>query len=237
MVRVIVRCCKISELNRRRYILAGILTAMIFVLGLLIGVVVEGKRVQLIQDVSQESKVDIGSLQLQYAFMDQLSQVGNCVAFEKGFNKNLESLETARIKLANYQSDATVNRREFELLQRNYIISQVEYMLLSMKAKSLCKTDVVNVVYFFSKKCDQCDDQSFLLSFLKQKFGDRLFLFGFDTSFDKEPLLNLLVTTYNVQDYPTLIIEDKKHVGFMSKENLTSTICAGYKNPPQGCTK
>lgn len=210
---------------------------MIFVLGMLIGIVVEGKRVQLSQDVLQEARVDIGSLQLQYAFIDQLSQLGNCTAFKKAFDKNLENLETARIKLANYQVDATVNKREFELLQRNYIISQVDYILLSVKAKNLCKTDVVNVLYFFSKECDFCDDQSFLLTFMKQKFGDRLFLFGFDTSFGKEPLLNLLVSTYNVNQYPTVIIENQKYVGFMSKENLTSTLCAAYQSPPEGCVK
>ena len=208
---------------------------MIFVLGLLIGMVVEGKRVQLIQDASQESKVDIGSLQLQYAFIDQLSQLGNCAAFEKAFDKSLESLETARIKLANYQSGATVNNREFELLQRNYIISQVEYMLLSSKAKTLCQTDVVNVLYFFSKDCQSCDDQSFLLTFLKQKLRQRLFIFGFDTSFEKEPLLNLLVSTYNVTSYPTTIIENNKYVGFMSEENLTNTVCGFYDSKPTDC--
>lgn len=210
---------------------------MVFVLGLLIGIVVEGKRVQLSQDVSQEAKIDVGSLQLQYAFIDQLSQLGHCAEFEKAFDKNLETLETARIKLANYQVDATVNKREFELLQRSYIISQVEYLLLSMKAKNLCKTDVVNVIYFFSKECDLCDDQSFLLTFMKQKFGDRLFLFGFDTSFGKEPLLDLLVSTYNVDEYPAVIIENQKYVGFLSKENLTSTLCAAYQFPPEGCVK
>lgn len=223
------------EVSKRRYVLAGILTALVFVLGLLLGFVIEGKRVGLVQDVANEAKVDIGSLQLQYAFIEELAQVGNCAAFEKVFDKNLENLETARIKLANYQLDATVNRQEFELLQRNYIISQVEYLLLSMKAKNLCKSDVVNIIYFFSKECDTCDDQSFLLTFTKQKLGERLFIFGFDTSFGKEPLLKLMISTYNVTAYPTIIIEDQKHVGFMAKGNLTSTICGLYEAAPDYC--
>ena len=223
------------EVSRRRYILAGILTALIFCLGLLIGFVSEGKRVELVQDAAEEAKLAIGSLQLQYAFIDQLSQVGNCGAFTNAFEKNIENLETARIKLANYQAQATVNKREFELLHRNYITSQVEYLLLSMKAQKLCKSDVVNVQYFFSKDCPTCDDQSFVLTFLKQKFDQRLFLFGFDTSFVKEPLLNLMVSTYNVTTFPTVLIEDKKFEGFMSKDNLTETICGLYEHPPEYC--
>lgn len=223
------------EVSKRRYVLAGILTALVFVLGLLLGFVIEGKRVELVQDVANEAKVDIGSLQMQYAFIEELAQVGNCAAFEKVFDKNLENLETARIKLANYQVDATVNRLEFELLQRAYIISQVEYLLLSMKAKNLCKSDVVNIIYFFSKECDTCDDQSFLLTFLKQKFGDRLFIFGFDTSFGKEPLLNLMVSTYNVTKFPTLVIENRTFTEFLPKDSLKSEICGFYESLPKQC--
>ena len=223
------------EINKRRYVLAAILTAMVFVLGLLLGFVIEGKRVELIQGASDEAKVAISSLQLQYAFIDQLSQVGNCAEFMNAFEKNVENLETARIKLANYQSQATVNRKEFELLQRNYITSQVQYLLLSMKANKLCNSDVVSVQYFFSKDCKNCDDQSFVLTFLKQKFDQKLFIFGFDTSFEKEPLLNLMVSTYNITSFPTVIIEDRKYVGFMSKDNLTGTICGLYTAAPDYC--
>lgn len=223
------------EIRKRRYVLAGILTAMVFVLGLLLGLVIEGKRVELVQDASEEAKVAISSLQLQYAFIDQLSQVGNCADFMNAFGKNVENLETARIKLSNYQDQATVNRREFELLYRNYITSQVQYLLLSMKAKKLCSSDIVNVQYFFSEGCKSCDDQSFVLTFLKQKFGQRLFIFGFDASFRKEPLLNLMVSTYNVTDFPTLVVENTKYVGFMSNSNLTGTICALYGDAPGYC--
>lgn len=223
------------EIRKRRYVLAGILTAMVFVLGLLLGLVIEGKRVELVQDASEEAKVAISSLQLQYAFIDQLSQVGNCADFMNAFGKNVENLETARIKLSNYQDQATVNRREFELLYRNYITSQVQYLLLSMKAKKLCSSDIVNVQYFFSEDCKSCDDQSFVLTFLKQKFGQRLFIFGFDASFRKEPLLNLMVSTYNVTGFPTLVIENTKYVGFMPNSNLTGTVCALYGDAPDYC--
>ncbi len=223
------------EVNKRRYILAGILTAMVFVLGLLLGFVIEGKRVELVQDASDEAKVAISSLQLQYAFIDQLSQVGNCAEFTNAFGKDVENLEEARTKLSNYQEQATVNRKEFDLLYRNYITSEVQYLLLSMKAKKLCNSDTVNVQYFFSKECKSCDDQSFVLTFLKQKFGQRLFIFGFDTSFKQEPLLNLMVSTYNVTDFPTLVIENTKYTGFMSNDNLTKTICGLYNTVPDYC--
>lgn len=224
-----------GEIKKRRYVLAGILTVMVFVLGLLLGLVIEGKRVELVQDASEEAKVAISSLQLQYAFIDQLSQIGNCADFMNAFGKNVENLETARIKLSNYQEQSTVNRKEFDLLYRNYITSQVQYLLLSMKAKKLCNSDTVSVQYFFSKDCKSCDDQSFILTFLKQKFGQRLFIFGFDTSFKSEPLLNLMVSAYNVTDFPTLVIENRKYAGFMSNDNLTSTICGLYEAAPDYC--
>ncbi len=223
------------DLQKRRYILAAFLTALVFVLGLSIGLVIEGKRVELVKDKSEELKVDINSLQLQYAFMDQLAQISNCEAFSNTFDRNIESLESTRLKLVGYQRDSTVHRAEFNLLRRTYILSQVQYYLLSVKGKQLCNSDAVNILYFFSKDCSKCDDQSFILSFLKQKFGARLFIFGFDVSFDEEPLLNMVENTYNVTEFPSLVIENSTYRQFLPTANLTSKICGFYRSEPDAC--
>ena len=72
---------------------------------------------------------------------------------------------------------------------------------------------------------------------MKQKFRERLFVFGFDASFEEEPLLRLITATYNVTAYPTVIIEGRSYADFMPRENLTETLCSFYKSKPEECGK
>ncbi|MBA3064388.1 hypothetical protein FP803_03035, partial [Candidatus Woesearchaeota archaeon] len=64
----------VRELNKKRYFIAALLTLFVFVLGLMLGLVIEGKRVQYIESMNRIEKLDYSSLQLQYAYIDQLSQ-------------------------------------------------------------------------------------------------------------------------------------------------------------------
>ena len=93
---------KIREVSTEKYIIAAVITIVIFLLGLLLGLVIEGKRVAYIENVGREQNLEYNSLQLQYAFMDQLSKEENCDAVSKTFEDNIKNLETARNRLEEF---------------------------------------------------------------------------------------------------------------------------------------
>ncbi len=225
------------KISKEKYLVAALITFGVFLLGLLLGLVVESKRVSYIDGLDREQKLGYESLQLQYAFIDQLSQEKNCDAVSKTFALTVDSLESSRIKLESFDEDSSLNRHDFDLLKREYVLAQIRFWLLEKKKKELCGTESVSVLYFFtdSKTCPKCDEQSFILTYLKKRFKDKLLIFSFDSKLEGEPMINLLKSTYEIYTYPTLIIDGDKHEGFTTKYELLKIICTYYESDFPEC--
>ena len=227
------------NLSRDKYIIAGVITLGVFFLGLFLGLAIEGKRVNYIESVSRKQNLDFSSLQLQYAFIDEMSQEKNCLAVQKTFEQNINNLESTRTRLENFDTDATLNKNEFDILKNEYILAQIRYWMLAERTRKLCGSDVVSILYFFSdeKECLDCDRQAFILTYLKKRFKDKLLIFSFDSKFESEPMITLLKKTYNVTTYPTIIIDGKSRSNFHDKNAILKEICASYKEKTENCTQ
>ena len=225
------------NLSKDKYIIAGVITLGVFLLGLFLGLAIEGKRVTYIESVSRMQNLDFSSLQLQYAFIDEMSQEKNCLAVQNTFEQNINNLESTRTRLENFDTDATLNKNEFDVLKNEYILAQIRYWMLAERTRKLCGSDVVSVLYFFSdeKECPDCDRQAFILTYLKKRFKDKLLIFSFDSQFESEPMIPLLKKTYNVTAYPTIIIEGKSKSKFQDKDAILNEICINYKEKTEDC--
>jgi len=213
--------------KKSRYVIAAVITASIFLLGLMLGLVIEGKRASYSQEMSRRQLLEYNSLQLQYEYIDDLSQEKDCPALEKAFDSSVENLETARIRLENYDKRASINKDEFDFVKRDYILAQLQYWLFAKRLKKMCNTNTTTVLYFFStdEKCPKCGDQAFILTYLKKVFHERLLNFAIDSDYENEPMIKILKETYGITVYPTLVIENRKFEGFVPKEDILKELC------------
>lgn len=209
---------------------------VIFTLGLLLGVVIESKRLDYMSTDARIQDVNYESLQLQYVYLSTLTGNDSCNAFSATLNSYIHDLEVNRVRLQKYIEGSTAYSDEFDLLKREYTLSQINYWILSKRSRELCSTDLVTVLYFHSEECgDDCTNQGFILDYLKRVFGDKLLIFAFDTGFKEEPMIDILKQTYNVTETPTVVIEDVKLVGFQSKQDLMDDVCSLYRERPVEC--
>ena len=227
----------VREFNKKRYFIAALLTLSIFLLGLMLGLVIEGKRVQYIQSMNRIEKLDYSSLQLQYAYIDQLSQEKNCDAVSKTFENSIKNLITTSERLEEYEKSANINKEDFAILKREYILAQLNYWLLAKRTKEICNRDLVSILYFYStkKECPQCEEQAFVLTYLKQQFKENLLIFALDSKYVGEPMIEMLKDQYGISKYPTLIIEDTALEGFTSKDEILKIICPLYEGDIDYC--
>ena len=227
----------VREFNKKRYIIAALLTLSIFLLGLMLGLVIEGKRVQYIQSINRIEKLDYSSLQLQYAYIDQLSQEKNCDAVSKTFEKNILNLEEVRSRLEDYEKNANLNKKDLHTLKREYIIAQLNYWLLAQRTKKICDRDLVTILYFYStdKECPDCGEQAFILTYLKNEFKDKLLIFALDSTYTDEPMIEMLKGQHGISRYPTLVIEGHVFEDFISKDEILKTICSLYDEDIDYC--
>lgn len=225
------------ELNKTRYVAAGIITVAIFLLGLMLGLVTEGKRITYVQDLFDQQRAEFASSQLQYSYVSSLNSQEACPAIYDVFFNNVKNLDETAHRLETYVKDSKLNDVSFNVLKREYTIEQMRYWLLSKQARDLCSEDVVRVVYFYANdvECADCNNQAFVLDYLKKLFGSRLLIFSLDANFEQEPMIGILKKQYNITAYPTLLIENAPVTGLSSRDDLLPTLCALYRDPPDVC--
>ncbi len=212
----------------------GLLTVLIFSLGLLLGLFVNESKLNYIQQLSKTQRADYGSLQFQYSYIETLenkdmSDDEKCGVLAATLENNLKMLSPALEKIEAYETSGDVENEDYLLLKREYTIANLRYWILAEKSKKMCMTDTVSVLYFYTKNCPECNDQGYILTQMKKVFEDSLLVFPIDTSIN-EPAVDVLTRQYNITTYPTLIIEKKRLHEVKDKNELTEIICPLYFN-------
>ena len=226
----------VRQVSTGKYVAAGVITAAIFLLGLLLGLVVEGKRVTLLQDIADEQRIQFSSSQMQYQYAQSLQSRESCAAIYRIFYDNVKRLDSTRERMEEYVRDSKINDGTFQLLKRDYTLEQLRYWMLSGQAQDVCDEDVVRVLYFYStdEECPRCGDQAFVLNYVKELMDERILIFALDATLE-EPMVEILERQHNVSSYPTLVVEDDVWAGFTDKASLMAAACSRYERPPEAC--
>jgi len=225
----------LRKTNTARFFTAFAVTCFIFLLGLMLGLYVESQRIHYLSEVEKADQLNYDSLQLEYLYLSQIDDKSGCGAFTATLNNAVEDLEFTRTRLEEYLQDSSSRREEFLLLKREYTLSQLNYWLLSSRTKKLCETDYVIALYFHSKACGRCNDQGFILTYLKKVFGERVLIFALDSDFELEPMVGILKDSYNVTETPTIIVGGEKLEGFQGKDELLEVVCSKFMEKPAEC--
>ena len=228
------------SVSLERYMIAGIITFLIFILGLSLGFILDQKRVTWIEETSKEQELDYKSLQLQYLYLTTLEDTKKgCDVLGTTLRSTLITLGETLDDLNNFKEDTKLNKREYRALLRKFTIDNLNYWLFAEKSKRSCDMDAVSVLYFFSRdNCDICPNQGIILSYFKGIFGEDLLVFPIDTDLKgEEPIISLLESVYDVDSYPTLIIEETPYRRIVPRDELGKIICKLYKTERQDCER
>ncbi len=222
-------------LDKNKYIFAAALTLIIFSLGILLGMVINEQKIKYMERIAKEQEVEFSSLQFQYLYLDSLKDYERCPVVSKTLENNLKTLAPILEEIQRYEQSGDLKDPAYITLKRKYILANLRYWLLAEVSKESCKNEIVTIFYFYSQECKNCHNQGFILTHLKQIFGDRLLIFPIDSSFDKEPMISILNAKYNITEFPTIVIEKEIHPGFMQKDEILKEICSRYKTPQPEC--
>lgn len=226
------------KIKKNRYVLALFISIILFVMGFLLGVVVSGYKIGYIQELYEEQTADYESLQFQYVYLENLENLNkteDCKTIEAVLENNLKFLGPAQEKIEAYETTGDINNMDYRIIKRKYTIANLRYWLLAEKSKELCGSELVSILYFYSQECAICKDQGYILSQLKNVFGDKLLIFPLDTSIKEEPMVDILRRRYQIFEFPTLVIEDKVISKFLAKKEILKEICPLYKENYPEC--
>lgn len=219
------------DVSKKNLIIAIILTLLLFSMGILIGLLVSERRISHLEQISKDQRLDYESLQLQFLMITDSNKEKSCPVLIESLEQNIKRLISTGEKIEKYSEDLNLNSKEFETLKRDYTLTQLNFWFLVKKSREICEKDVVPIIYFYSndKDCAYCSTQSRILTYVKGKFKERTMIFSFDGSFEQEALIPILKKVYNVQEYPSLIIDEKTYSGLITTNELEEIICSKLK--------
>jgi hypothetical protein len=103
----------LSDINQYRYLFAGVLTLVVFLLGIFVSGQLDDTRVSALENSIEKNNVDLQSTQMQLSYL-RSENVQSCEVLRAGlqdivssYNKRLSSLQT-------YQDDSIFNEGEFK---------------------------------------------------------------------------------------------------------------------------
>lgn len=216
------------KVSKGRYFVAGIITFLIFFLGITLGMIMDNERLNYLESKNDVQKINYDSLQLQYLYLSYIPEDdGTCPILQVALEDSIAELSESLEDIERYQQDTTINKNEYSLIERKYLLDNLRYWMFSRKLIDVCHEDTVNVLYFFSlEDCEICSNQGTILSYFKTKLEDQLLVFPVNVDLEEnEKFIKILRLRYNVTELPSLVVNDKKYSGVISKNELSKIIC------------
>lgn len=208
-----------NKISFRTYIVALVITALVFATALFITNRISVLRVSQLSSIQEKIATDILSLETQFALLEQVS----CEDLAKNplFSRELGSLGD---RLQSTEAKLGTTNPKVIALKKQYTLLQIKDQLLLKRVGEQCKTKTTPILYFYSNDCDSCTRAGYALSLLREKYPDlRVYSFDYDLPL---PALQTLTSIYDIQrnDLPVFIIDGKRTNGFTTFANLTNEL-------------
>ena len=219
------------KISKEKYVIAGIITFLIFSLGLTLGLVLEDQRYNIVEGINEEQEVKYLSLQLQYLYLNSFSNYDNCPILSATLQTTISDLSDSLGEVIAFEEEDAVSTERKLLVQRRYVLDNLRYWLLARESNQKCDLDIVPILYFYTEDCPSCPTQGTILTYYKNIFGDRVLVFPINLDLrGKEPMVDIAMSQFGVEKFPTLVIDNKRYEGVVKKDQMRDIICSSLKN-------
>jgi len=212
--------------KKKLFLIASITTLILYFLGVLTGYLIQEKVLSKTQEelkkVKEEFfvyKQNLENVQLEQLYLTTYQGDLNCKIRVSLINEMHDKLAYFWSKLPSklevYEKYSEI-QPDYIQLKRDYTLLSIRVWLLSLNIKEKCGEDIIPALYFYSKDCDKCIEESYVLdSIKKEKPNFSAFIVDYNLN---ESIVKVIINVWNVTKVPSFIINDKLYSGY---QNLT----------------
>ena len=205
-----------------KYLLAFVITALIFTTAIIANNFFNEKRIEQLRSIEEGIAIDILSLETQFDLLQEQS----CASIKENSILSRE-LDTLARKLSFAESQLGTDNEEVLRLKRNYSLLEIKDLLLMQKVSEKCsELEPIFLLYFYSNKtgsCADCTRQGYVLTELARKYP-KLRIYSFDYDLDLSAVETLISLREVPDTLPVLVIDDEVHSGFKSVEDIEALV-------------
>lgn len=207
---------EMRAINVRNYVLAFIITAVIFATALYTSNYFNNRRAAEIRATQDNISIDILSLETQFDLLAENS----CRDIAE--NSVLSSeLGTLASRLSYLESQGNIDEEEVGRLKQFYSLLQIKDLLLMKRVSAKCGLEPEFILYFYSNAgdCKDCERQGYVLTDLSNTYPN-LRIYSFDYNLPITALQTLVAMNNIDENLPALVINDQVRYGFKSAEEI-----------------
>ena len=209
---------------RNLYIVAGILSLVIYGLGIATGVYFQESVLSLVEKDIGLIKKDLEDAQQENILLSLRGKESCPIlsSLSSEIDNKLGTLVNELIRLEN-QGEKGV---KFEDLKKEYGSLSIRAWILRSSINENCGEGMLPVLYYYSVPCENCMKQGEIIDEMKDEgYFEKAVVYVLDKNI-VHPLVQTLVKSHNVTQAPSLVIGDEIYPRLMDKRNLTDVICA-----------
>ncbi len=220
-------------MKRKRLLITASVTAIIiYSLGALTGYFIQEKvlsrtqeELKKIQEEFFVYKQNLENVQLEQLYLTTYQGDLNCKILVSLINEMQDKLtyfwSKLPTKLEVYEKYSEI-QPDYINLKRDYTLLSIRVWLLSLNVKEKCGEEIIPVLYFYSKDCDKCIDQSYVLDNMKKE-NPNFSAFIVDYNLD-ESIVKVIKNVWNVTKVPSFIIGNKLYSGYQDLKRMKEII-------------
>jgi thiol-disulfide isomerase/thioredoxin len=147
----------------------------------------------------------------------------SCKAMGEWMNTTVDDLRELRKEVASYEEANKIENDRYELVKKEYMNLMLQNLAHVREYDRNCDRRMVDIVYFYSDDCDACKDQGTILTHVGQEYGQKVVVFPLDTELGMSSI-SFLLDYYEIDEYPSLVIDGEIHEGYSSTQELQSLL-------------
>jgi len=203
----------------KKYILAFVITAVIFATALWISTTISDRKLAEVKQIEERISVDIASSETQF---DLLSEV-SCKDLDDTFlSQELSDLAT---KLSFMEINRPSDDPELLRLKKAYTLLEIKDYLLAQKVGEKCKREPFSILYFYSNTtaCPDCQKEGIVLTHLRRTYpAVRVYAFDYDLSLGALQTLIRILKVKN--EFPAIVTYDTVEYGYKDLETMEALL-------------
>lgn len=207
---------------RGRYLVAFLLTASVFVLGIFLGIVISDFKITKIYGYERELMMNLAVQDLQ----SEILEGDKCKFVDSGFVS--QELFKVGDRLDALEKELGKDDEQVLSLKGYYTLLEVKDYLFFKKLNERCNAGFILNLFFYSndpKVCERCQDQGFVLSYARAK-NDKIRTYSFDVDLNL-PIVDYLANYHNIKGIPSVVFGDNVYAGFVDADQVEKIIGNG----------
>lgn len=206
-----------DNMNWKRYFIAFIITIILFIFAFFLSSRFANDKINEVKLIQDKIATDILSTETRFVLLGSSSckHLKSDEIFEAGLNSELSDM-AKRVKFM--ESQLGYDDERVYLIKDQYTLLQIKDYLLKKQLNEKCGQEFPMILYFHSRDCEKCKEQSIVLDEIRNRYPDiRIYWLEYDST---TPAMQTLVSMFSIKETPSMVINEEKIEGFYPIEKI-----------------